>query len=150
MRPASAVGLCSWAGPHPAPGAEGKCLKSRQTERGRKVPRTTGGWTFLTCHARVLLAIAREPHLRLRDMAALCHISDRTAQRVVADLDAAGYLSRQREGRRTRYTLHLDGTLRHPAETHISTRDLVAAFTKNTVSTPHREQPAGCFRHGQC
>ncbi|MFF5506512.1 MarR family transcriptional regulator [Streptomyces roseolus] len=59
-----------------------------------------GGWDFLTNHARVLLAIARDPATRIRDIAAACHITERTAQSVVGDLERAGYLSRERDGRR--------------------------------------------------
>ncbi|MFF5011384.1 helix-turn-helix transcriptional regulator [Streptomyces phaeochromogenes] len=89
----------------------------------------TGGWTFLTNHARVLLAIAHAPSARIRDIAAACHITERTAQNIVSDLAEAGYLSRERDGRRTRYTLHPEGTLRHPAEAHLLVRNLLELFT---------------------
>lgn len=89
----------------------------------------TRGWDFLTNHARVLLAIARDPTARIRDIAAACHITERAAQSIVGDLERAGYLSREREGRRTRYTLHLDWRLRHPAEAHLSVRALLEVFT---------------------
>lgn len=88
-----------------------------------------GGWGFLTNHARVLLAIAHDPAARFRDIAAACHVTERTAQSIVGDLEQAGYLSREREGRRTRYTLRLDGKLRHPAEAHLPLRALLEAFT---------------------
>ncbi|MFF4978496.1 helix-turn-helix transcriptional regulator [Streptomyces sp. NPDC001046] len=88
-----------------------------------------GSWGFLTNHARVLLAIARAPDLRLRDIAAACYITERTAQSIVTDLEQAGYLSRERDGRRTRYSLHLDGTLRHPAEVHLPVRELLELLT---------------------
>lgn len=91
--------------------------------------RQAGSWGFLTNHARVLLAIARNPDLRLRDIAAACHITERTAQSIVSDLEQAGYLSRERHGRRIRYSLHLDGTLRHPAETHLPVRELLKVLT---------------------
>lgn len=91
--------------------------------------RRSGGWRFLTNHARVLLAIARDPLTRIRDIAAACHITERTAQHIVGDLEQAGYLSREREGRRTRYTLRLDGRLRHPAEAHLPVRALLELVT---------------------
>ncbi|MGZ3097083.1 helix-turn-helix transcriptional regulator [Streptomyces sp. H72] len=94
----------------------------------------TGGCAFLTNHARILLALARDPARRLRDIAAACHITERTAQSIVSDLEAAGYLSRERDGRRTRYTLHLDGTLRHPAEAHLPVRDLLKLSPSTTAS----------------
>ncbi|MFF0130379.1 helix-turn-helix transcriptional regulator [Streptomyces mirabilis] len=87
-----------------------------------------GGWGFLSNHARVLLTITRNPSARIRDIAAACHITERTATSVVSDLEQAGYLSRQRIGRRTRYTLHLEGPLRHPAESHLPVRALLEFF----------------------
>ncbi len=73
-------------------------------------------WTFLTNHAHVLLCLARDPGARLRDVADEVGITERAAQRIVADLVEAGYLERNREGRRNRYTLHHDLPLRHPLE----------------------------------
>ncbi|MFG2452805.1 helix-turn-helix transcriptional regulator [Streptomyces sp. NPDC048512] len=82
-----------------------------------------GRWDFFTNHARVLAAIAREPASRLRDVAAACDITERTAQNIVNDLDQAGYLHRERDGRRTHYTLH------HPAEHQIPLADLLEVLT---------------------
>ncbi|MFJ4429032.1 MarR family transcriptional regulator [Streptomyces bobili] len=59
-----------------------------------------GQWHFLTNHARVLFAIARDPAARLRDIAKVCRITERTAQSIVTDLEQAGYIRREREGRR--------------------------------------------------
>ncbi|MGC9537560.1 helix-turn-helix transcriptional regulator [Streptomyces sp. UG1] len=82
-------------------------------------------WTFLTNHARVLLAIARDPDARLRTIAAACLITERAVQAIIADLEEAGYLHRQRVGRRNQYTLSLDQPLRHPAEADVTLRALV-------------------------
>jgi DNA-binding transcriptional ArsR family regulator len=60
-------------------------------------------WSFLTNHARVLLCIARDPGIRLRDIAATLGITERTAFGVVADLTEAGYVIKERDGRRNRY-----------------------------------------------
>ncbi|MEV8248393.1 winged helix-turn-helix domain-containing protein [Streptomyces rochei] len=84
---------------------------------------------FLTNHARVLLVIARDPASRLRDIAAACHITERTALSIVSDLEQDGYLRRERDGRRTRYALRQDGALRHPAEAHVPVRELLELFT---------------------
>ena len=73
-------------------------------------------WTFLTNHAHVLLCVARDPGTRLRDVAEQVGITERAAQRIVADLVDAGYLVRTREGRRNRYELHGEMPLRHPLE----------------------------------
>src|SRR5262245_21790710 len=76
------------------------------------------GWTFLSNHGHVLLAIARNPDATLREVAALVGITERTVQRVVADLEAGQYLERARNGRRNRYEVHPDLPLRHPIEAH--------------------------------
>jgi DNA-binding Lrp family transcriptional regulator len=73
-------------------------------------------WTFLTNHAHVLLCVARDPGIRLRDVAAEVGITERAAQRIVAELAEAGYLERTREGRRNRYEIHPELPLRHPLE----------------------------------
>ncbi|MGW0902880.1 MarR family transcriptional regulator [Streptomyces sp. NPDC002853] len=88
----------------------------------------------------MLLAIAREPAVPLRQVAAACRISERTAQAVVADLEQAGYLHRRRVGRCNQYTLCLDGTFRHPAEAGISVRALVELFDDRKAAAA---EPAG-------
>lgn len=93
------------------------------------------GWTFLTNHARVLLAIARDPTMQLRQVAASCRITERTAQAIVADLEQAGYLHRQRVGRRNHYTLHLDEPFRHPADAGLSVRALLRVFADQPTDT---------------
>jgi DNA-binding MarR family transcriptional regulator len=86
-------------------------------------------WTFLTNHAHVLLAIAREPTARLRDVAARDGITERAAQAIVADLEAAGYLQHEKVGRRNAYTVNPAGRLRHPTEADHSIGDLLNLFT---------------------
>lgn len=73
-------------------------------------------WTFLTNHAHVLLCIARDPGARIRDVAARVGITERAAQRILADLTTAGYLTATREGRRNHYQLNPTLPLRHPLE----------------------------------
>lgn len=95
-------------------------------------PRATDGakgWTFLTNHAHVLLAIAREPTTRLRDVATAVGITERAAQAIVADLEAAGYLHRKRVGRRNAYTINPTGAFRHPAEADHRIGELIDLFT---------------------
>lgn len=70
-------------------------------------------WTFLTNHAHVLLVIARDDQVTLRDAAARVGITERAAQSIVADLVAAGYLIRTRVGRRNSYTIQTNLPLRH-------------------------------------
>jgi len=62
-------------------------------------------WTFLTNHARVLLCIAHDPGIRLRDIAARLDITERSAYGIVTDLAQAGYIVKQKDGRRNRYQI---------------------------------------------
>jgi DNA-binding MarR family transcriptional regulator len=75
-----------------------------------------GDWTFLTNHGHVLLLLSREPTLRLRDLAERVGITERAAQRIVAELVDAGYVTRTRNGRRNRYVVHPRLPFRHPVE----------------------------------
>ena len=88
----------------------------------------TAHWTFLTNHAHVLLAIAREPTARLRDVADAVGITERAAQAIVADLEAGGYLQRERIGRRNQYTVDPAGRFRHPAEADHRIGELLDLF----------------------
>ncbi len=73
-------------------------------------------WTFFTNHAHVLLCITRDPGIRIRDLADQVGVTERAAQRLVAELIDAGYLDRTRDGRRNRYSVRADLPLRHPVE----------------------------------
>ena len=75
-----------------------------------------GTWTLLTGHGHVLVEIARNPHARIRDLAEVAEITERTVQAIVTDLETAGYITRTREGRRTRYTVNPDSMFRHSAQ----------------------------------
>lgn len=82
-------------------------------------------WTFLTNHAHVLICLALDPEARMRDVAARVGITERAVQRIVADLDEAGYLAREREGRRNTYRVRPDLPLRHPIEAHRTVAALI-------------------------
>jgi len=73
-------------------------------------------WTFFTNHAHVLHCVARDPGIRIRDLAVLVGVTERAAQRLIAELVEAGYLERTRDGRRNRYRVRTDLPLRHPVE----------------------------------
>lgn len=73
-------------------------------------------WRFITNHTQALLCISQNRETRLRDIAAQVGITERAAQRVVADLVEAGYVNRQRSGRRNHYTINRDLKMRHPAQ----------------------------------
>lgn len=85
-------------------------------------------WTFLTNHAHVLFCIAEDPDIRLREVAQRVGITERAAQRIVAELEDAGYLHHERLGRRNHYELEADTPLRHPIEDHVSVGDLLAVL----------------------
>jgi DNA-binding MarR family transcriptional regulator len=72
------------------------------------------GWDFLTNHAHVLTCVAHDPGIRLRDIAAAVGITERAAHRILTELVEGGYVLREREGRRNRYTVVTDLPLRHP------------------------------------
>ncbi len=85
-------------------------------------------WTFLTNHAHVLLAIAAEPALRLRDVADRVGITERAAQRIVGELESGGYLTIRRVGRRNEYRVNSNRPMRHPAERHHKVGELLTVL----------------------
>ena len=85
-------------------------------------------WTFLTNHAHVLLCVSDNPNARLRDVAVQVGITERAAQRIVTALEEAGYLEREREGRRNIYRLNTAMPLRHPLDRDHRIGELLAAF----------------------
>ena len=89
-------------------------------------------WTFLTNHAHVLLCVAADPRMRLCDVAARVGITERAAQRLVADLVAEGYLTRTRHGRRNRYEVHEELPFRHPIERHNGIGSLLGLVTRTS------------------
>ena len=82
-------------------------------------------WTFLSNHAHVLILLARDGDLRMRDVAAQVGITERAVQRIVADLEAAECLEIEKDGRCNRYRVHRAAPLRHPVEAHRCVGDLL-------------------------
>ena len=76
----------------------------------------TKGWRFLSNHTQVLLCIQRDPDARYRDIAEMVGITERAAQRIVADLIESGYVESERVGRRNHYRVNADIAMRHPAQ----------------------------------
>ncbi len=74
------------------------------------------GWTFLTNHAHVMVALSRDASLRQRDLGYAVGITPGAVQRILDDLEEAGYLRRHRVGRRNRYEIIRNEPLRHPLE----------------------------------
>jgi DNA-binding MarR family transcriptional regulator len=86
----------------------------------------SGNWTFLSNHGHVLVALARDPRARIRDLSQAVGITERAVLLILADLEAEGIVERIREGRRNRYVLHDTSPLRHPLESHRSVGELLS------------------------
>ena len=82
-------------------------------------------WTFLSNHSHVLICLAGNPDLRLRDLAERVGITERAVQNILQDLEAADVITRERVGRRNHYEVHPDVPLRHPVERHCRVSDLL-------------------------
>ena len=89
---------------------------------------TRNHWTFLSNHAQVLLCIARDEQIRIRDIAQSVGITERAAQRIVSDLFEAGYVDRERVGRRSHYRLNGEVRMRHVAQADYEINELLTAF----------------------
>jgi DNA-binding IclR family transcriptional regulator len=88
----------------------------------------THSWTFLSNHAQVLLCIARDPEMRIRDIAQSVGITERAAQRIVVDLVETGYIDREKVGRRNHYRLNGEVRMRHVAQADYEINELLNAF----------------------
>ena len=82
-------------------------------------------WRFVTNHTQVLLTIARNPDIRTREIAEAVGITERAAQRIVADLVEAGFIESVRVGRRNHYTVNREAAMRHPAQANQQVGDLL-------------------------
>ena len=91
------------------------------------------GWSFLTKHGRVLLCIARDPDVRLRDIAATVGITERSAYGIISDLAAAGYAAKQKNGRRNRYQIHAHLPLHEPASQQLTIGEVLALLAGATA-----------------
>jgi DNA-binding MarR family transcriptional regulator len=91
---------------------------------------TAREWAFLTNHARVLICIARDPGVRLRDIGDRIGITERAAHRIVTDLANAGYVTRERTGRRNRYTIQAHLPLPDPLVHGENVGDLLAVLAR--------------------
>lgn len=94
---------------------------------------------FLTNHGLVLLCIAADPGVRIRDIAAHVEITERAAQRIVADLVEAGYLDRERVGRRNRYTVQPDLPISLPARRDVELNALLNVLLPEDASAGRRD-----------
>jgi DNA-binding transcriptional ArsR family regulator len=105
----------------------------RPAARGsaRATPPPAPRWTFFTNHGHVLILLAADPALVLREVATRVGITERAVQRIITDLEDAGFLERERIGRRNRYRILGDQCLRHPIEAHRTIGDLVGLIHRH-------------------
>jgi Winged helix-turn-helix DNA-binding len=100
------------------------------------------GWDFLTNHAHVLLCVAEDPGIRLRDIAAAVGITERGAHKVLSELVDGGYVLRERHGRRNRYKVKPELPLRHPLVNDREVGDLLKVLRRPERSARRRGRTA--------
>ena len=103
--------------------SSGKLAAGALTSSGESA---TARWTFLTNHSHVLILISRKPDVVLRHVATQVGITERAVQRIIADLEEAGILEREKVGRQNHYRILPDRPLRHAIESHRSIGDLLS------------------------
>jgi DNA-binding MarR family transcriptional regulator len=95
----------------------------------------SSSWHFLTNHAQVLLCIENNPNARMRDIAETVGITERAAQRITNDLVEAGYVTRERIGRRNRYRIDRKVRMRHPAQREHAIGELLSLLSSDEAPT---------------
>ena len=88
-------------------------------------------WTFLTNHSHVLVLLARNPSMVLREVAQQVGVTERAVQRIIADLEAADIVVREKLGRQNHYQIRANHALRHPVESHRTIGDLLALLNNS-------------------
>ena len=99
-------------------------------------------WTFFTHHAHVLISLARDPTLRLRDIAGAVGVTERATATLVSELVHAGYLQRFKDGRRNHYRVDLSGGLRHAVVTGTSVAEVFEPLLSNDRESVASERGA--------
>jgi DNA-binding MarR family transcriptional regulator len=87
--------------------------------------RREGGWTFLSNHTHVLACLYADSTMLLREVAEIVGITERAVQKIVAELEQGGVLTKWKDGRRNRYRVNTQAPLRHPVESHCTVGDLL-------------------------
>jgi len=96
-----------------------------QPQGGRVGAGSGHRWTFLSNHAHVLVTLAQDPAILIREIAARTGITERAVTNILSDLEQEGLVERRREGRRNTYEVRLDQPLRHPIEQHRTVGELI-------------------------
>lgn len=97
-------------------------------------------WTFFSNYAHVLVCLADNPHARLRDVADRVGITERTAFRLISELEEAGILQREKEGRRNHYVINADAHLRHAIEAHCTVGELLGTVLHRDVPETYKSE----------
>ena len=97
-------------------------------------------WTFLSNYAHVLVCLADNPDARLRDVAERVGITERTAFRLIGELEEAGILERAREGRRNHYVINTEAHLRHAIEEHCTVGELLETILQEDASVNDKSE----------
>ncbi len=100
------------------------------------MPSPAGSWTFLTNHSHVLICLARDPETRIRDLADAVGITERAVQRILAELELGGAITKVKEGRRNHYAVNTGLPLRHPVEVHCHVADILQMVKQPELRTP--------------
>ena len=98
-----------------------------------------GSWSFLSNHGRVLLLLAHDPAMRLRDIAASLGITERSAYGIVTDLTAAGYISKHKHGRRNRYQIQAHLPLPEPTSRERTVGEVLTLLAGTGAGQPPAE-----------
>ena len=108
------------------------------------MPTDGNDWTFFSNHGHILLVLAQDPHIRLRDLAARVGITERAVHRLLVEMEHGGVIVRHREGRRNHYTVRSDRRLRHPIEEHRTVGDLIEmVWSSEPAALSARRAPTG-------
>lgn len=121
QRKKKALGSSAKTEQAPKTGPAGEASPSTANEEDRHAHR----WTFLTNHTHVLVLIKAQPELILREVARQVGITERAVQRIIQDLEAAGFILRHKVGRQNHYEVLTERPLRHPIEAHRTIGDLL-------------------------
>jgi predicted DNA-binding transcriptional regulator YafY len=110
--------------------------------------RALRSWTFITSHAQVLLALARDPTATVAKLATAAEITERSAYRILADLQQAGYVRRRKIGRHNAYEINPSLPLRDPTVENERVRDLLSLASDDDVEAHRQAQRARLVGHG--
>jgi hypothetical protein len=106
------------------------------------------GWTFLTYHARVLLLVAQDQGVRLRDIAVSLNITERSAFGILTDLTEAGYVVKEKNGRRNRYHIQAHLPLPEPDGRERTVGEILALLTGTDAPAAGKDASAPAFQAG--